>query len=159
MAFIPFSNVNFQFTDASGNPYTSGTVEFFLSGTTTPTNVFSDSAGSVLGTSITLNSSGRAPTPYFRDTAIDYKYVLKNSSGTTVDTFDEIKSGFAGLLAVNDTRAGTEGAPAITLVDGTTNDADTGFYHSADDEFSFSAAGTRAYRMGTFGFDITPNGS
>ncbi len=157
--YIPFTNVNFQFTDLSGNPYASGTLNFKISGGSTPTNVFSDSSGTILGTSITLNSSGRAPTPFFRDTAIDYKYLLKNAAGTTVDTFDEIKSGFATLLSINDTRAGTEGSPVITLGNGTTNDPDTGFYHSANNEFSFSAAGTRAWRAGTFGFDVTIAGT
>jgi len=159
MAFIPFSNVNFQFTDASGDALASGTLTFQLSGTTTATNVFSDSAGVVLGTSITLNSSGRAPTPYFRDTAIDYKYILKNAAGTTVDTFDEIKSGFSGLLATNPITAGTANAPAITLGDGVTNDVDTGIYHSADNEWSVSTGGTRRNRTGSFGFDITVAGS
>jgi len=158
MAFIPFQNFNPQF-HANGVPLASGTIEFFIADTSTPQDVYSDNTGTVLGTTVTLNSEGRPPSYIFRDTGVRYKYILKNSSGTTIETINDIDLGYGDFISSLSTTAGTAASPAISLGDGAVNDGNTGWYHSASDEWSFSAGGTQRLRMGTFGFDVTVVGS
>jgi hypothetical protein len=92
--YIPVTNIPEQFFDNSGDPLVSGTLEFYLSGTTTATDLFT-SDGTSIGTSITLNSwgypeSGGALITLFRDQSKALKLVLKNSSGSTIWTADGI---------------------------------------------------------------------
>lgn len=79
-----------QFIDASGNPISGGTVEFYLTGTTTPTPVYSDSIGTPLGTSVTLNargepqSAGGTAVNIYYDEAVIYKLIRKDADGVPV---------------------------------------------------------------------------
>ena len=93
-----------QYFDSNGDPLVNGTIEFYLSGTTTPTSIYSDSAGTAIGTSVTLNSSG-APAnsgtavALFFDTAVSYKIVRKDAAGVeiapTIDPYMTPKSASA----------------------------------------------------------------
>ncbi len=52
-----------QFEDATGVPYAGGSIAFYIVGTSTPQNVYSDSALTVsLGNVVTLNAAGRSST-------------------------------------------------------------------------------------------------
>lgn len=89
MAYVKGQPFKPQFTDPATNTLmSSGTVEFYLAGTTTPTPFYTDSAGTSGGTSLTLDSGGKPSTDVFFDTAITYKLVVKNAAGGTVDTLD-----------------------------------------------------------------------
>jgi len=93
---IPLHVVPFQFQD----PVTSvnlsgGSMEFFLAGTTTPTQLYSDVGGTLVGTSVALNSggfpqSGGNTVTLFRDQTIALKLVLKNAVGAVIFTVDDI---------------------------------------------------------------------
>lgn len=96
MAYIPLTDLPVQLQDSvtSAN-MSSGTLEFYLAGTTTATPLFSDSSGTSIGTSITLNSGGYPESGgnvigLFRDQSIALKVVCKNSSGSVVWTMDNI---------------------------------------------------------------------
>lgn len=81
--FIP------QFVDpATGLLLASGTVEFYLTGTSTPTPYYTNSGGSSGGTSLTLGSGGKPATDIYFNTAITYKIVVKNAAGSILDTID-----------------------------------------------------------------------
>jgi hypothetical protein len=100
--YIPLGNLPFQFQDANGDNMDSGTIEFFLAGTSTPTNLFSDNTGTSIGTSITLNSSGYPESggnviTLFRDASVALKLILKNAAGTTISSVDNLKSEIAVL--------------------------------------------------------------
>lgn len=91
MAYVLGTPTVQQFFDASGDPLESGTLEFYLTGTSTPTEVYEDSAGTSAGTTVSLNNRG-APTnaggteiSLFFDTAITYKIILKDAAGTQID--------------------------------------------------------------------------
>lgn len=79
-----------QYVDANGDPLVNGSIEFFETGTSTPAAVASDSAGSSTATSYTLNSIGAPQTSggtaiaLFFDSAVTYKIVRKDASGTPV---------------------------------------------------------------------------
>lgn len=84
-----------QFEDANGNPAAGHTLEFYIYNTSTPVALYTDAAGTSLGTSCTLNSLGRprtsggTPCQLFCDTAqtAGYKIVQKDADGATVQTF------------------------------------------------------------------------
>lgn len=70
-----------QFFDNNGDPLSSGTVDFYIIGTTTRKTTWQDADGSVANTNpITLDSAGRAT--IFGSGG--YRQVLKNSAGTTI---------------------------------------------------------------------------
>ena len=79
-----------QYFDANGDPLTLGTIEFYTWNTSTPTQIYSDSAGvAVVGTSVSLNSIGAPINPggasialYF-DESITYKIIRKDAAGTS----------------------------------------------------------------------------
>ena len=89
MAYVLGEPTVQAYFDANGDPLVNGTIEFYLTGTSTPTSIYSDSAGTAIGTSVTLNSSG-APAnsgtavALFFDTDITYKIVRKDSAGVEI---------------------------------------------------------------------------
>ena len=94
--YIPLTNVATQFFDLDGEPLNGGSIEFYLAGTTTATDLYSDNAGTSIGTSIALNSlgypeSGGNAVHLFRDQSYAIKLVLKDSTGAVVGpTMDNI---------------------------------------------------------------------
>lgn len=118
MPYTPLWPTPPQFEDTDGTPLASGTLEFYLAGTSTPTNVFSDDTGTVLGTSVTLNArgipeSGGNVANIFRDTDVDYKVVLKDSGGSTIWTMDDIDQPNDSMFGGTD----PDGAFVATTVD------------------------------------------
>lgn len=94
MVIIPLANTPLQYMDLNGDPMTGGTLEFYRAGTTTPTPLY-NSDGTSIGTSIALNSrgmpeSGGSVITLFRNPALAIKVVLKNASGATIATSDNI---------------------------------------------------------------------
>ncbi|MBT8449292.1 MAG: hypothetical protein KJO69_06360, partial [Gammaproteobacteria bacterium] len=93
--YIPLDNTPVQFFDSAGDPLVGGSLEFYEAGTTTAMDLFSDDAGTSIGTSITLNSlgypeSGGNTIGLFRDQSKALKLVIKDSAGATVLTMDDI---------------------------------------------------------------------
>jgi len=94
--FIPVVNIPTQFQDNDGTILNGGSLEFFLAGTTTTTELFSDNTGTSIGTSVDINSFGFAESGgnsvfLFRDQSKALKIVIKNSSGTVIPpTLDNI---------------------------------------------------------------------
>lgn len=78
----------FHYDDVSGNPLESGTLTFYLAGSTTLTNVYLDSAlNTSAGSTVTLDTYGN--TRVFVNPNINYKIIVKDKAGNTVDTLDE----------------------------------------------------------------------
>lgn len=110
MAYVLGEPTVQQYFDANGDPLENGTIEFFLTGTSTPTAVYSDSSGTSLGTSVTLNSIGAPQTTggvaaaLFFDSTVTYKMIRKDSAGTaiapTIDPYNppSIISGLGGAV-------------------------------------------------------------
>lgn len=93
MAYLPLINLVPQFFDNLGDPLVGGTLNAYVAGTSTPTNMFSDNAGTVAGTSVTLDSRGEPTTikMIWLDTTVAYKFILKDANGTTIWTEDNIQ--------------------------------------------------------------------
>lgn len=95
MPYVPFMPIPPQLQDSSSLNLNGGSLEFFLAGTSTPTNIFSDDTGTVIGTTVSLNASGYPSSggnvvTLFRDVDIDYKVVLKSAADATLWTSDDI---------------------------------------------------------------------
>lgn len=116
--YVPFMPIPIQIQDSAGDNLESGTLEFFESGTSTPTNLFSDNAGTSIGTSITLNASGYPESggnviTLFRDAAVAIKVVAKDSGGSTQWTSDTLD----GSLVVLASTANAKGASLVSIED------------------------------------------
>ncbi len=126
MAFVPLANIPVQLADGTTSLNLSGgTLEFFLAGTSTPTNIFSDNSGTVVGTSVTLNSAGYPESggnvlTLFRDSSVSLKIVGKNLAGTTIWTGDNLKDSLVILAST----ANAEGASLVGVEDSAGNFAD-----------------------------------
>jgi len=82
----------------NGSALASGTVEFYLEGTSTPVTVYAEKALSTsLGTSVTLDSNGTKLC--FAATTSFLKLIVKRANGTTLNTFDGIGLTLGGPLA------------------------------------------------------------
>ena len=86
--YIPVTNTATQFVDNNGDTLVGGSLEFYLSGTSTPTDLFT-SDGTSIGTSIDLNAwgypeSGGMAIFLFRDQSKGLKIVVKNAAGAVV---------------------------------------------------------------------------
>jgi len=121
--FVPLLPIPIQFQD----PITSvnmsgGTLEFFLSGTSTATNLFSDNIGTSIGATITLNaggfpeSSGNVIT-LFRDSSIAIKIIGKDALGATVFTSDTLEDALQLLVSTSNAK----GASLVGVEDSATH--------------------------------------
>lgn len=142
MAYAKFEALPTQFVDANGDPLSGGSLTFRLTGTSTEAAVYSDSAGTALATgAVTLNSRGTfqtiggTPVEVYGDTSVTYDATLKDSAGTTVDTYDNIKplaaAAFSG--STGSSLVGYRSRTAYTKFDDFRNPEDDGAAASGTD--------------------------
>ncbi len=82
-----FHNPRPQFMNATPVVYSAGVLRFYVSGTSTPKNVFANSDLTSASTTITLNSAGRPSQDIFLSTEL-YKVTLEDSLGNLIWTVD-----------------------------------------------------------------------
>lgn len=98
-AFRPLDQVPVYFDTDGSTPAAGGSLYFYTTGTNTPKNVYTDDGlGTALGSSVTLDSAGR-PTQDFWGSG-EYRVTLKNSSGTTIWTRDNVRDVATGGLSI-----------------------------------------------------------
>lgn len=101
VSLSPLAGAGWQFLDDSGNPLTGGLLYVYQAGTTTPVTTYTSSSGTVANTNpVVLDAAGRVPEQIWLDTAYTYKFVLKNSVGSTVWTKDNVPSTFASTTTI-----------------------------------------------------------
>jgi hypothetical protein len=77
---LPFPIMN----PDTGNAASGFTLEAYLAGTSTPTNMYSDDAGTVIGTTLSINSKGypingaSSVVSIFLETGLDYDFILRD---------------------------------------------------------------------------------
>lgn len=107
MALFPGSLI--QACDTNGDPISGAIWKFYLTGTSTPSNVFSDfDFGTSLGATVTANSAGRF-VPIYVDDDVTYRAVLCNAAGTPISPYDIDPLDTSDLSAF----AGTDGTTLI----------------------------------------------
>jgi len=97
-----FAGAGWQFFDNNGVPLAGGLIYTYAAGTTTPQATYTSSSGTIAQSNpIVLNSAGRvAVGEVWVSEGVNYKFVLKDSTGTTIGTYDNINSTYvAGDLA------------------------------------------------------------
>lgn len=88
------------FTPA-GLPLTLGQIYTYQAGTNTPALTYTTSAGNVANsTPIALDAGGRPPQEIWLDDSLAYKFVLQDSLGNTLGTYDNITGSGAQIAAV-----------------------------------------------------------
>lgn len=116
-----FNNPYPQFLDSTPEAYSGGSLTFYASGTSTLQSIYSDEdLTTPLTNPVTLNAAGRAATDIFLQD-LNYKVVLKDSSGNTIWTADPVSARDSALIAKtltgsgspNGTVAGTAGSSTI----------------------------------------------
>jgi hypothetical protein len=88
----PFLGVGGQLFDDNGNPLAGGTIETYLAGTTTNAATYTTSAGNIAHTNpIILDGAGRIPSgEIWLLFSTSYKFIVKDSFGALIGTFDNI---------------------------------------------------------------------
>jgi len=87
MAYTIGAPTAHQFIDSNGAPATGHVLYFYITGTSTPTNIAFDSAGSSTATSVTIGATGLptnsgSPVAIYYNDATTYDIVRKDSGGT-----------------------------------------------------------------------------
>jgi hypothetical protein len=93
MATVHLSPVGnaFQFLDANAKPLNAGQLFTYAAGTSTPQATYTDAGGSIQNTNpIVLGTDGRVPLEVWLIDGLSYKFILKDSLGNTVGTWDNL---------------------------------------------------------------------
>jgi hypothetical protein len=122
-----------QFFDDNGDPLAAGTITFYAAGTSTPLDAYGDQAGDTVSANpLTLDSAGRATIFLGPD---PYDIVLKNSSGSVIDTIEGVSTtGGGGGASLQTTstlstlRGLASGSSDYVLLGGNTAVGDAGSY-------------------------------
>jgi hypothetical protein len=111
----PFGGVAAQFFDNSGNLLSGGLIYTYAAGTSNPQITYTTSSGSIAQANpIVLDASGRVPSgEIWLSNNLRYKFVLQNSLGSTIATYDNI-IGSGSLIPINFTGSGTTTAYSIS---------------------------------------------
>lgn len=105
----------YQFSNSLGVPLVNGTVTVYLAGSTTPTNTWQDQAQTTLNTNpVTLDSRGECV--LWLDPTISYKFLLKDSGGSTQWTTDNISGAGSAANTLRTDLAASSGASLISWI-------------------------------------------
>lgn len=86
-----FAGAGAQFFSNAGVPLSGGMLYTYQAGTTTPATTYTTSAGNVANSNpIVLDAAGRTPQEIWLTAGSTYKFVLKDSGGATLGTYDNI---------------------------------------------------------------------
>lgn len=117
--------------NSAGEPYAGAKINFYLTGTTTPTDTYQDSAlGTAHANPVVADSAGQFAAIYL-DPDITYKAVITDSSDNVLDTVDPVHSPIsAAAVTVADTGGYFAGSDVETVL----QDIGANYAVLADDE-------------------------
>ena len=140
-----FGGVGWQFFDNNGVPLAGGLIYTYAAGTTTPQATYTTSAGTIAHANpIVLDSAGRVPGgELWLVMGLNYKFVLKTSTATTIATYDNIY-GSGSRVAFLDNFTGTGSQTSFTLTAAPSDENNTQVYvngvYQQKNTFSLSSA-------------------
>lgn len=106
----PLAGAGWQFFDDSGVPLAGGKLYTYAAGSTTPLATYTSNTGLVANTNpIVLDAAGRTPSEVWLTINLNYKFILKTSTDTTIWTADDIAgvpSSTNTSLRINGTTSG-----------------------------------------------------
>lgn len=86
-----YAGAGVQIFDNNGVPLAGGLLYSYAAGTTTPLATYTSSSGAVANTNpIVLDSAGRTANEIWLTNGSAYKFILRNSAGVLIDTYDNI---------------------------------------------------------------------
>jgi hypothetical protein len=96
-----FAGAGAQFFTNSGSPLTGGLIYSYAAGTTTPLTTYTSSSGAIAHPNpIILDSAGRVNEIWVSE-GLSYKFVLKDSVGVLIGTFDNINGTYVAADLAN----------------------------------------------------------
>ena len=120
----PIGNAQ-QFFDNTGVLLNGGLLYTYQAGSTTPLATYTDINGNVANANpIVLDASGRLANEVWLTYGFNYKFVLKNSAGSTIGTYDNIY----GIVGVQTAVGTTIPAGMISIWYGSIGSVPTGWY-------------------------------
>lgn len=97
----PTFGVGYQGLSNTGAPLSGGLINTYLAGTTTPTNTFNSSAGTVANANpLVLDSAGRITSEVWIPAATAIKFAVVDSSSNLIQTYDNV-NGINDPAAIN----------------------------------------------------------
>jgi microcystin-dependent protein len=114
-----------QFFDNNGVPLNGGLLYVYQAGSSTPIATYTDINGTVANSNpIVLDASGRSATEIWLTYGYFYKFVLKDSTGSTLGTYDNIY----GIVGVQTAVGTTIPTGMISLWYGSIGSVPSGWY-------------------------------
>jgi hypothetical protein len=103
----PIGN-GFQFFTTTGVPLAGGYIYTYVAGSTTPQATYADSGGTTANPNpVQLGTDGRPPQEIWLTSGVNYKFVLTNSSGSVIQTYDNLYGILGTAPSVNAIPAGS----------------------------------------------------
>ena len=120
----PIGN-GFQFLTNAGTPLSGGLIYTYQAGSSTPLATYTDNSGNVANANpIVLGSDGRPATEIWMTYGYNYKFVLKDSAGVLIQTYDNLY----GILGTIPSSTPSLPSGVIVLWSGATGSIPSGYY-------------------------------
>ena len=120
----PIGN-GFQFFTTTGLPLAGGLIYTYQAGSSTPLATYTDNTATVANANpIVLGSDGRPSSEIWLTYGYNYKFILKDAGGNTIQTYDNLY----GIIGVQPTVGATIPAGLIALWSGSIGSIPSGWY-------------------------------
>jgi hypothetical protein len=120
----PIGN-GFQFFTTTGLPLAGGLIYTYQAGSSTPLATYTDNTGTVANANpIVLGSDGRPSSEIWLTYGYNYKFILKDASGNTIQSYDNLY----GIIGVQPTTGATIPAGLISMWSGSIGSIPSGWY-------------------------------
>ena len=120
----PIGN-GFQFFTTTGLPLAGGLIYTYQAGSSTPLATYTDNAGTISNTNpIVLGSDGRPSNEIWLTYGYNYKFILKDADGNTIQSYDNLY----GIIGVQATVGATIPAGLISMWSGSIGSIPSGWY-------------------------------
>jgi hypothetical protein len=132
-----FAGAGWQLFSNNGVPLAGGLIYSYAAGTSTPAATYTTSAGSIANTNpIVLNAFGRTANEIWLTAGSNYKFILRDSTGNLIGTYDNISG-------INDFTGASASilADLASTTDNAKGDALIGFRQSNSSGFLTGAVG------------------
>jgi len=120
----PIGN-GFQFFTTTGQPLAGGLIYTYQAGSSTPLATYTDNTGNTANANpIVLGTDGRPTNEIWLTYGYNYKFVLKDAGGTTIQTYDNLY----GIIGTQAASGATIPAGLIAMWSGSIGSIPSGWY-------------------------------
>jgi len=120
----PIGN-GFQFFTTTGQPLAGGLIYTYQAGSSTPLATYTDNTGTTANANpIVLGSDGRPQTEVWLTYGYNYKFILKDASGSTIQSYDNLY----GIIGTQPASGATIPSGLISMWSGSIGSIPSGWY-------------------------------